>query len=210
MASSFAVAGACASFSSGEDASSLDAGAGEGAAGDAPGGNPGDGAADAPPPLDASFDAPNLLANGDFALGCTGWAGSNSSLTDDSTARSSPQSCRVCASATSRFSIMQNVVRPVLPGETYVVEAYVHAPADASAPADPLQVYLYAFAGPTYEQSLSTGVIPGATWQKVGGLLVVGDGGTTLEVAFASTDPGDAGSRNCFLVDDARLYRTKP
>jgi len=125
-------------------------------------------------------------------------------------ARSDRSNAGCAPSSTSSFSIVQFVMRPVLPGEKYVVEAYVHAAAGANTPADALQVFMYAFEGLPISSPSPPGQSRGARGKKVGGLLVVGDGGKTLRLPSRTPTPGDAGSRNCFLVDDARLYRTKP
>lgn len=211
MASLFAVGGACSSFSSGDATSSLDAG--EGGAADATQEKSDEASYDATsapdvtPPGDGSSDAENLFANGDFELGCTGWSGSNSAFTDDSVARSPSKSCRVCASATVTFTIGQSVARPILPGERYVAEAYVHAASEAGTPTGALQVVLNVYNGAVLaEMTKATGAIPDSTWKKIGGLIdVSGDGGTHLDVSFESGDPADGG--NCYLIDDARLYR---
>jgi hypothetical protein len=211
MASLFAVGGACSSFSSGDTTSSLDAG--EGGAADAPDEKSDEASSDATsapdvtPQGDGSSDAENLFANGDFELGCIGWSGSYSSFTDDSVAHSPSKSCRVCATATVTFTIGKSVPRPILPGETYIAEAYVHAASAAGTPTSALRVVLNVYNGAVLAKTTTaTGAIPGSTWTKIGGLIDVGgDGGTQLDVSFESGDPGDGG--NCYLIDDARLYR---
>jgi hypothetical protein len=208
-ASLFAVAGACSSAYSGTDEPSP----AESGTPDATDGKSveasDDAAVDVAPSQDASADVENLLSNGGFELGCAGWVGINATLSQDSTARSGMHSCRVCASGTFTFNITQQVPRDVVAGETYAVEAYVHTADDAGTPAAAMAVLIadVAKVGGELQRQSSTASVPRAAWDQISGLLNVNaEAGAMLDVSFLNGDPGDGGGRNCFLIDDARLY----
>ncbi len=209
MLASCGVAGACSSFSGDSDTTSPDAG--EAGTLDATE------AADRPDPVtDAStadvippLDAANLLENGDFELGCGAWTGTYASLTEDPVAHSGARSCRVCANNTVRFTLSQPLVQPIIPGDRYALEAWVHDAPDAAAPTTPLQVLLIVVAGGIEVQGpVSTGTAPSPAWQRLTSVITVnGDGGSELVVKVDSDDPGiPAFAPHCYLIDDVRLY----
>jgi hypothetical protein len=200
MVATFAVGVACSSFSSSDDPPGGADGAAdverESTAADAD-------RADAP----SAVDAGNLLANGDFELGCGGWLAKSASLAEDTEFHSGSRSCRVCGTASgSVFELYQLVTRSIAPGQRYVADAYVRAPTGDAGTSSSLTATLRIIdpsgAAAVLQKSTSNGPTPSASWQRISTLIDVNvDGGAKIELAFDTTL-----SEGCFLIDDARLF----
>ncbi len=212
--------GACTEFEAGDEPSNAGTDSGISAAdakepSDA-GGDAGEdaGGEDVRVVTDAGDDAgasTNLLPSGSFELAlCSGWGGHQSTISNDAVARSGASSCRVCANAgVSNFSLDDGIRTPIpaVPG-TYKAEAWVRASDEKSAPKRAFPFLRQAVATPFRAISNS----PGAeveitnTWQRVEATLEVtsGEGALNFYIAANPTNGGE-----CFLVDDARLFRTK-
>ena len=160
---------------------------------------------------DDAGDPTNLLPSGSFETGvCSGWDGYQSTISTDAVARSGASSCRVCAKpGVSNFGLDDRVRTPIpaVPG-TYTAEAWVRAIDNTPAPARAFPFLRQAVATPFRAIKNSPGAEVEITnaWQRVEATLEVTSAEGALNFYIAA-NPTNAGA--CFLVDDARLFRTK-
>ena len=198
--STLAVMAACSSFSA--DVSPVDGDAGADSAAD----GSEDGA------KDAADDAPNLLTNGDFELGCGGW--STNSTAGDLTESTNPpphggaKSCLVCGKgdAGTTYPIYKNVTVDAPQGAQFYAEAYARTAPDASAPQSfGIRLDVYAQDGGIAQMGAVTVPPIDGTWSRASTTIDVTAAGGVLVRLTLRASPLDS----CFLVDDARLVRTK-
>jgi hypothetical protein len=151
---------------------------------------------------DAEAGTENLLVNGGFEVGCTGWAGDLANVSASSAARTGGGSCLVCAIDGGIYSIAQMVKRP-LPAGQYRFEVYVSAPTDGREVATGLVAgeYVTRPDGGLYPDNVTAlGPLPDAGWQPIVHLISMPADGQGVRV-FVQAAGGE-----CFLVDDAALY----
>jgi hypothetical protein len=146
----------------------------------------------------------NLLANGDFELGCAAWTASNGDLTSEPIGRNG-KACRVCkTTGANSYELLTVVAHPTSAGQKYVAEAYLRAApgADASTSTSSRVLVLDSNSTPIQAGQPSSGPVPIDQWQSISALIsVTVDGGVRLYFVV------NASGGSCFLIDDAVLYR---
>jgi hypothetical protein len=168
-----------------------------------------DGSPDGTSQGDAATDAGNLLLNGDFSAACAAWTNNESMSSPDPNNTRTPgsMSCRVCATVDAGvYNIFQTVAITSAPGERLTAEAYVReAPGNVSDTPMETQISNQDSNDALLEETYIPGAPPfGTEWKRIGGTLLVSDGGAKVTVAFGSSV---AGSGTCFLIDDAVLRK---
>ncbi len=178
-----------------------DAGLGDGAA---PGDSGGAG-------LDAGADAVDLLANGDFELGCAAWGGDNAVLTpntDPALVHGGTGSCLVCTTGDAgvQNELFASAVVAAPPGARFYGGAWLRSAPTTAPPALTAHLDVADTTGAGLEQGLVTPAAPlVAEWHKATALVdVTASDGGRVNVYFVGMESG-----RCYLVDDAWLYRIK-
>jgi hypothetical protein len=185
---------ACSSFSATDDAPDAGAAADTGAA------------------ADAGTDAVNLLSNGEFEHGCSGWGANNALLTanaDPSLVHGGAGSCLVCTTAGdggTKNELFVSTLVAAPPKAQFYAGAWLRS-TPARAPL-PLTVHLDVTDrnGAGLEQGPFTPAGPLTDkWQKATALVDVtaGDGGG-INIYFTGMESG-----KCYLIDDAWLYQLR-
>ncbi len=145
----------------------------------------------------------DLFRNGGFELGCDNWTDYYSTLSPDPSGRSGGTSCRVCRLTSEYYFIEQRVPRPLVPGQHYLLHAWVRAAPDK--PSHPVKVVFETTNASDVVVDYGTGaqVVPGNDWAEVSGLLeVTSDAGVEIRPRIGATF---AAGESCFLIDDATL-----
>jgi hypothetical protein len=153
-----------------------------------------------------------LFSNGDFELGCLGWAQTNATVAQENGGRSGTSSCRVCigSQAGASYYLTQNVAQPLLPGERWAASAWVKATADKASDPMSMTMTTYAAGGQTLDYAASgASDITGASWTQIGQILPVTQGaGASIAVVFGGDPPPNRQpGEGCFLIDDAKLEK---
>lgn len=200
---------ACSAFSSSDDPGP--AGAESGAPDSPDDGQPRDAATTDAPNADAAVK--NLLLNGNFeaAAGCGGWTSNNANFFEEKTVppHGGTKSCLVCGLTPDVYFDISQVVTPFVPGETYLGDAFVRAPA-AGADAAAATVIRDGFivqnaAGSVNLDTQFSGgpALSAAEWRPIGAIIRADvDGGARLIFLVQ-------GANGCFLLDDARVYQQR-
>lgn len=160
-------------------------------------------ASDRPDGSDAASVDGDLFRNGSFELGCDNWTDYYSTLSPEPSGRSSGTSCRVCRSTSEYYFIEQRVPRLLVPGQRYLLHAWVRAA--PGKPSHPVKVVFETTNASDVVVDYGTGaqVVPGNDWAEVSGLLqVTSDAGVEIRPRIGATF---ADGDSCFLIDDATL-----
>jgi hypothetical protein len=147
----------------------------------------------------------NLLSNPSFedgVGGCgPGWKAFFGGLTRSSVARTGAWSCLICTNGSGVY-LTATVDVPVVAGDSYYAEAWVHAPPSPPNTTGSIALQFEEVdGGPTYDEG--AGTMPTADWALVNHVARVPGGATLLKfnVHAAANDGG------CLLVDDVGLYK---
>jgi hypothetical protein len=145
-----------------------------------------------------------LLPNGDFELGCAGWAFAGT-LTDDSLAHTGGVACRLCTKAMA-ITPLENVAPVhVAAGDMFTAEAWLRTAPDAAAP-DAVALALDVLQGST---PIANGMNmpeppPSDVYARVTNLFTAPAAGDGIRFRLLMATPAGGG---CLVVDDASVRR---
>ena len=152
----------------------------------------------------------NLVSNGDFETGTSGWTSSGGTVSWETGGRASGHAARICnlaASGPSLYTLNDNpdTVPTPVEGDSYRLEAWVRT--DVDTPPQSLRPRLRELdaAGDERLNSSNNGVISTADWQRISvDAVIAGADSSALEAYFSSVDAPEGA---CFLADDLCLVR---
>ncbi len=152
-------------------------------------------------PDGSSSTQANLLTNGDFELGCSGWQSSFVAVTEETTdVHGGTRACRFCASRDSGSALINHGIdHVVVAGQHYVAEAWVKA---AGVPSLDIGLEIRKD-GAVVSKGVDTTTQLSDKWQRASALVVASADGdrVRMQIQFPEVQAG-----MCFLIDDVRLF----